>query len=144
MEVWQVIWDVVYGHVSVDWFWNGKRNVVVDVVNGRIWISSDGGGVWNSCGLAWDDVNEVVGSVELGSVAWKLSRSVVVVVEWSGQEELEQRWKIGLVVEDCQRVMVELRQLAVRLGGLEPVARQVVGKVAAWENSLGRTVGVLW
>ena len=71
VEVWQVIWDVVYGHVSVDWFWNGKRNVVVDVVNGRIWISSGGDGVWKSGGLAWDDVNEVVESVELGIVALK-------------------------------------------------------------------------
>ena len=71
VEVWQVIWDVVYGQASVGLFLNGTRSVVVDVVNGRIWISSVGGGVWNSGGLAWGDVNEVVESVELCIVALK-------------------------------------------------------------------------
>ena len=52
-------------------FLNGTRSAVGDVEDERIWISIVGGGVWSSGGQAWDVVNEVVGSVELGSVALK-------------------------------------------------------------------------
>ena len=62
-----------------------KRSVVVDVGEERIWISSDAGGVWSFGGQALGVVNEVVESVELWIVAWKLSRAVVVVAEWSEQ-----------------------------------------------------------
>ena len=81
MEGWQVIWDVVCGQAGVVLFLNGTRSVVCDVEDERIEISSVGGGVWNSGGQAWGVVNEVVESVEHGSVALKLSHSVVVVVE---------------------------------------------------------------
>ena len=77
---------------------NGKRSVVVDVVDGRIWISSVGGGVWSSGGQAWDVVSEVVESLELWNVAWKCSRSVVVVEGWNDQAELEHCLKVGLVM----------------------------------------------
>ena len=60
---------------------NERRSVVGDVVDVRIWILSDVDGVWSSGGQAWVVLNGVVEIVELWNVAWKLARSVAVVVE---------------------------------------------------------------
>ena len=45
VAAWQEIWVGHGGSATVVWFWNGKRSVVFDVVDGMIWISSVGGGV---------------------------------------------------------------------------------------------------
>ena len=81
-------------------FVNERRLVVDDAVDERIWISNDAGGVWSSYGQALGAVNEVVGSVELWSAAWKWSLSVVVVAEWNDQVELDLWLRIGSVVVD--------------------------------------------
>ena len=49
-------------------FSNGTRNVGVDVEVEMIWIVIVSGVVWSCDGLAWDVVNEVVGSVVLENV----------------------------------------------------------------------------
>ena len=58
-------------HGNVIWFSCWMRSVGVDVEVEMIWFVSVVCVVWCCGELAWDDVNEVVESVELCIVAWK-------------------------------------------------------------------------
>ena len=79
-------------------FSNGTRNVGVDVEVEMIWIVIVSVVVWSCDGLAWDVVNEVVGSVVLENVDWNEYHSVVVVADWTRQVEVDRCLEVARVM----------------------------------------------
>ena len=63
-----------------------------------IWIVIVSGVVWSCDGLAWDVVNEVVGSVVLENVDWNEYHSVVVVADWTRQVEVDRCLEVARVM----------------------------------------------